>query len=417
MAAHFFAFQKMASTKLVIRKEQANNRGLCTIFILYCHHKQATYFSTKEQIEPRFWNALKCRVKKSYDGHKLLNQLLFKKKNEIDEIRVKLELQEIKPFVHVVREKFKNLRDKHSPVPISFHKAFEEYLVFKKSVQKMTDSSLQQVKSFYKKLCEFESYHGSNLRFSQFDKSLYEKLLVYYYDECHYSPGMIRAQVKWLKAFLNWSKDQNYHSSQEYLKYKKPTSFDSEILYITELELHKLYKCDFSNNKPLDRARDLWILAASTGLRYSDVSSIGPENIVDDFIIIRTRKTGESLKIPLNHYSRNIIIKYNGQIPRLSIQRLNQYIKEAAKMAGLNALREITTMKGGVRRTETLPIWKLIRSHIARKTFITLSLEKGMTLKDIAAITGHKGNSIQRYITSSEKRIADEMKKYWGKDW
>ncbi|MEQ8553089.1 MAG: tyrosine-type recombinase/integrase [Cyclobacteriaceae bacterium] len=406
----------MGSTKLVIRKEQANSRGLCTIFVLYCHHKQATYFTTREQIEPRYWDRIKCRVKKSYQGHNLLNQLLFKKKNEIDELRMKLELQAIEPFVHTVREKYKNIHKKDSKPPISFHKAFEEYLIYKKSVQKMTDTSLQQVKTFYKKLCEFESDQGIQLWFGQIDKPLYEKLLVYYYDQCNYSPGMIRAQIKWLKAFLNWAKDQDYHSTIEYLKFKRPAAFDSEVLHLTETELKQLFAYDFTNNKPLERARDLFVLAATSGLRYSDVSSIGPENIVDDFIIIRTRKTAESLKIPLNSYSRKILKKYKNKVPKLSIQRLNLYLKEAARIAGLDAPREITTMKGGVRKTETLPIWKLVRTHLSRKTFITLSLEKGMTLKDIAAITGHKGNSIQRYVTSSEKRISDQMKKYWGED-
>ncbi len=400
----------MAVTRLVIRREQVNKIGKCTIYATYTHQK-CIYFSCKAQIEPNFWDSDKCIVTKDYPGHYLLNHFLLKTKNEIEQIRLKLELLGIEPSPLHVRKEYLKIKPEKQETK-EFHQCKDEFLQYKKDTQRVSASTIDQLKTFFKQLDTFQKWTGKKISFEQINERLYERLLCFYYDECGYSPNTVSSKIKHLKTFLNWCGNRGYHTIKSLKMLKKPC-FQPEIIYLTQAELNILVTYNFSDNPRLERARDLFIFACATGLRYSDLVSLGPENFVGDYLLIRTRKTHDTLKIPLNDYTRFIIKKYQGKLPTLSNHRLNLYIKEAAKIAELNNLREITTMRGGKKITSALPLHRLIRSHLARKTFISLSLEKGMTLKDVAAITGHKGQSIERYIASSEKRLTDQMNQYW----
>jgi len=401
----------MAHTKLIVRKEQINRRGLCTIFVLFTHESRNTYFSTKERIEPRFWDPIKCRVKKTHPGCSLLNEYLFKFKNEIDQVKLKLKLQGIEPTTTAVRLHYLGQQPEKKPQK-GFHECREEFLHYKENVQKVAPSTFRHIKSFFVRLREFESRRGKKLTFEKIDSDFYDELLCYFTDHCRFSPNMIGSQIKFLKNFLGWAEKKGYHQNKVYRDFRRPT-FASEIIYLTQTELDRFFAHDFSSTPRLERARDLFILGCTTGLRYSDFSKIGPQNIVGDFLILRVNKTGEPLKIPISEYSKKIIEKYEGNLPTLSNQRLNRYLKEAAKIAGLGELREVTTMKGGQKVTMRKSLHELICSHTCRRTFISLSLEKGMTLKDVAAISGHKGQSIQRYISTSEKRLTDQINQHW----
>ncbi|UWX55735.1 hypothetical protein NYZ99_04735 [Maribacter litopenaei] len=65
---------------------------------------------------------------------------------------------------------------------------------------------------------------------------------------------------------------------------------------------------------------------------------------------------------------------------------------------------------------KTLPKWKLITSHTARKTFVTNSLVLGMKEMVVRNITGHrKEESFRRYVKIAEDLKKSEMDNTWGK--
>jgi integrase len=83
----------------------------------------------------------------------------------------------------------------------------------------------------------------------------------------------------------------------------------------------------------------------------------------------------------------------------ISNQKLNEYVKSYANSpVSLNRF-EIVRFRGIRREAITYPKYELIRVHIGRKTFATLSLEKGMSAEEVMAITGHRDyKSFQRYV-------------------
>ena len=61
------------------------------------------------------------------------------------------------------------------------------------------------------------------------------------------------------------------------------------------------------------------------------------------------------------------------------------------------------------------PKYELVTSHMGRRTFVTLSLEKGMRPEIVMKITGHKDYAtFKRYIEITSKVKYQEMMKAWN---
>jgi len=220
-----------------------------------------------------------------------------------------------------------------------------------------------------------------------------------------------------LKTFLGYARKQGIKVSDSYKDFSiKKESL--EVIALEQAELDSLISIDLSNNKRLDQVRDVFVFACATGLRYSDVALLKREHIIDDTITIVVKKTKSRLTVQLNQVSYDILEKYKKHhkiLPIISNQKLNDYIKELCELAKITTPIEIVRFYGAKRSVITFPKFELIHFHTARKTFCTLSLEKGMSAEEVMEISGHQTyNSFKRYIKVTENRKKTVMMKAWG---
>ena len=133
---------------------------------------------------------------------------------------------------------------------------------------------------------------------------------------------------------------------------------------------------------------------------------------------MRTQKTHQIIDIPLNGFALSILAKYSeypNPLPVISNQKMNRYLKELCKEAKIDSIIKIIKYKGNERIEETFKKYEVIGTHTARRTFISLSLEKGMKPDVIMAITGHKTyRMMQKYLKIADDFKRDEMDKVWG---
>src|SRR5262249_21915053 len=131
---------------------------------------------------------------------------------------------------------------------------------------------------------------------------------------------------------------------------------DTDAVYLSEREIIKLYNFDFSNSKRLESVRDLFVFGSFVGLRFSDYSSVKPENIVEienedgskeNYIKLIPKKTNDLVIIPCNPIVLQIFKKYSHNANRLpkaiSNQKFNEAIKDACKLAGFNEIGRLGT--------------------------------------------------------------------------
>lgn len=225
----------------------------------------------------------------------------------------------------------------------------------------------------------------------------------------------IEKYIKTTSWFLRWadakglSKNAAATGFRAHLK-----NVEKRVIFLSWAELMRLYEFEFApTERYLSRVRDRFCFCCFTGLRFSDMVSLLKVNVIEDAILLVTRKTNDTLRIELNKYSRAIMERYihaencNTLFPRISSQRYNEYLKEACKKAGFDSVISETFYRGGRRVQETHAKWELMTSHAGRRTFICNSLALGIPPEVVMKWTGHSDYKAMRpYID-----VADEVKK------
>ena len=176
---------------------------------------------------------------------------------------------------------------------------------------------------------------------------------------------------------------------------------------------------DLSHDRILERVRDAFCLGCFTGQRYSDIFNLEWSDIKNGTWYLQTKKTKDMIEIPLNDYALEILKKYKGKlrpIEPLSNVKMNENLKILAEKAEFNELHRMVSYKGNQRSETIEKKYNLISTHTARRTFVTLSLEKGMRPETVMEITGHKDyKTLKRYIKITSKVKEVEMKRIWNK--
>ena len=293
----------------------------------------------------------------------------------------------------------------------------KDLLCFVKSFIEKTDKKPNTVKGYKQTAREIEGYialTGKRLQFENVDLDFYLSFVEYLTNK-GYSPNTVGARIKDLKMFMNEAYERNLHTNMDFKKkrFSKPKE-ETYSVYLNSDELKKIYKCDLSDEPRLDRVRDLFLIGCCTGLRFSDLSLLSSDNVdnVESVITIKTVKTGRTVVIPLHAIVRQILQKYDNELPRVpSNQKFNDYIKEIAKKAEINEPILLQRTKGTLTYAETKPKYDLVTSHTARRSFATNAYLAGLPPISIMKITGHKTeSSFMKYIKISEKENAIQLK-------
>ncbi|WP_262245958.1 site-specific integrase [Parapedobacter soli] len=240
-------------------------------------------------------------------------------------------------------------------------------------------------------------------------------------------------QITTVKTFLSFARKHGHTINQTYHDFtvKRETL---EVIALTENEFLTLYNLDLTGDgkvliqsepkalyislNALAKVRDVFCFSCVTGLRYSDLAQLRREHIKNGYIRLTVTKTKEPIEIPLTAYAAEILAKYPNRIkilPVISSQKFNAYLKALCRYAGINEEIEIVRYKGAKRYAVVYPKYELISAHTGRKTFATLSLEKGLNAEEVMSITGHKSYaSFKRYVKVTQERKKAVMVKAWG---
>lgn len=202
---------------------------------------------------------------------------------------------------------------------------------------------------------------------------------------------------------------------------------ENDVVYLTTAELHNIYtvelKIDNRDKKysenVMSAVRDIFVVQCLTGLRYSDMIHIYKENIQEDedgkYIVLVMKKTMKRIKIYFNDRALHILEMWDYNLPHYKLEVMNRWLPEIAKQAGVKGRVEVVRMVGSKRVVEHKEKWEVIKTHTARRTFITLMLEAGENTSTIRSITGHTQlSSFSRYVAVSDSKKAKAVK---GLDW
>jgi integrase len=227
----------------------------------------------------------------------------------------------------------------------------------------------------------------------------------------------IGKKIQTLKIFLNAAKEEGKNAFEAYRSKKfVATTEESETIYLNEAELTKMFEHDFSKNPAIEHIRDLFLIGAWTGCRFSDISQITPESISEGFIHLKQYKTGKRVLIPLHPIVTAILNKYKGKLPDVTTnQQFNRALKNIAEAAGINEMTHKAITKGGVKVSTAYKKNNLVTTHTARRSFATNLYKSGFPSISIMAITGHTTEkSFLKYIKVTPDEHAKKLQLHWN---
>ena len=186
-------------------------------------------------------------------------------------------------------------------------------------------------------------------------------------------------------------------SSDPYQYVKFPKGSNKERIPLMENELLKLREGNFTGH--LDRARDLFIFMAYTGLAYCDMAKFNYYTMTEkhsDYTYIdgSRLKTGSNYFTPILPPAMEVLKKYDYKLPVISNQKINDY---------LDIVRE------------RLCINKKVTCHIARHSFATLLLTYGIPMESLKRMLGHKNIAVTQIYgkilkSNIEKSVVTNLK-------
>ncbi len=284
---------------------------------------------------------------------------------------------------------------------------------------RIAPNTLKSYVTSYNKLLQYEKDSGLKITYQRVDLDFYHNYTSYL-SNLGLSDNSIGKEVKNIKMVMRETLELGLHQN---LLFKSKTfavnKKAKEQIYLRETELNSLEKLDLAKKPCLDRVRDLFLIGCYTGLRFSDYSRISKSNITEDnkFIQIKQTKTKEPIAIPISAKAKIILEKYDYNLPSISNQKTNDYLKEIGKqIPQLNELFSRHIELEGKETIDEIERYKVLTTHTARRTFATLEYIKETPTKTIMAITGHKTErSFMKYICTTQKDEAKRLMKIWEK--
>ena len=431
-------------------EKRTNKKGEAPIRVSIAVRGARMVTSTGYNIKPADWNAERHEIKPrkenwkkqtTYDINTALGNIrrhfdtYEKDHGEVTEEELR---KEFKTFMGRVEVKEETPATTEKPKEPTFFERFDQFIK-EESINNMWVPSTKRALNVIKGHIEAWNPETS---FDMLTESVLSQYINYHRTDLDQREVTVEKQWRYFKWFLDWATRKGYNTNTAYQRFKpKFKTTDKTIVFLDWDELMRLYKFKVPKtgkkvklttydgieyektvglSSALDRVRDMFCFCCFTSLRYSDMRNLKRSDIVDGVINLTTVKTHDKIAIELNDYSKAILDKYEGMVfpggtalPVISNQKMNDYLKELAELAGLNAPVTQIYYKNGERIEETKPTYSVIGTHAGRRTFICNALSMGIPADIVMKWTGHSDYAAMKpYIDIAQSEKSKAMAKF-----
>lgn len=227
-----------------------------------------------------------------------------------------------------------------------------------------------------------------------------------------YASASVSRKLIAIKVFLRFLKREGAVNENvaHYIESPKLWQLVPEVLMPNEIEA--LIACP--NNKTEEGARDRAIIEVfySSGLRVSELCSLGIYDVDDQFVRVMGKGKKERL-VPLGSAALHAVDHY-------LVHYRSKYESDKNQILFLNSrgnpINRISVWKMIKNRAKEADITKNISPHTLRHSFATHLLDNGAELRVIQEMLGHASiSSTDRYTHVSQKRLQEAFHQFHPK--
>ena len=196
-------------------------------------------------------------------------------------------------------------------------------------------------------------------------------------------------------------------------------------IYLTAKDLEQLREYTPANEHE-SYARDVFLLGCYTGLRIGDIVTIDTParvQVIDKSpggykcrVVIRKAGSVEDVAIPAKAW--DILERWQFNFARFGSKRtsrtaiINRELKTVAKRAGLTRTELLVKKKRGTdNEHQAPPLWTLVTTHIARKTYGNRLVELKQATAKVSKAMHHSSEAITNdfYLSDSHETATDDL--------
>ncbi len=218
-----------------------------------------------------------------------------------------------------------------------------------------------------------------------------------------------------IRTVIKWCVRKGLTRNNPFDRYQIAPQMYGDPFYLTLEERDKIYYADLSALHPVNAVyRDIFMFQCLVGCRVSDLAKLTKDSLADGCIEYIPQKTrgvhANTVRVPLNRKALDILERYRNTgpslLPHFCPFTYNSKLKKILRYVGID--RKILTLDPKTRQEVTRPLYEVITTHTARKTFIGNLYKQVKDPNLIASMSGHAEGSraFARYRT-----IDDDMKK------
>jgi len=386
-----------------------------SIILTINHNKQrVVVYPPNIRIPAKLWDKKRQRIKAGYPEYAPLNERLDIIRDvtvaEVNKRRALLQYwpnEELKGFI---LDQF-DIEGKEKEE--SFTEFLKEWLKTRFESGKFSEQTLRKDKSHVKTLTEILDGVYGRCTWKHVGSDMFDKVQQTLFSR-GFSSNYVGAILITLKKIMRNKAAREKIGPLDFMIDVSMPSSPVDSVYNTEEELRRMYALNLEFTPGLDRIRDQYLLAAWTGVAYSDLDRIADnievmEKDGEEYEVVVFRRTKSRMEqaIPLHETARKIIDKYQGMVPAvISNQKFNVGLKKVCLKAGINDVIIKTKYSGPQRIISKKEKWQLITTHTGRRSFATNALLAGIPMYAIMNITGHKTEDSFRKYIRMEGRIS-----------
>ncbi|WP_304511385.1 site-specific integrase [Duncaniella muris] len=388
---------------LFYKKSRLLKSGEAAIYMRISCNGTRMEFPTGKSIEPNLWSQTKEKAKGNSKKALDLNEY-------IDDASIRLfklfqEMQEDGSVV-TARElynRFFNIGP-HKKVERmiigTFHEHNQECRAlmgrdFELGTIKKYETVTRLLQRYIKK-----KYEAEDLPLTSLDRDFIHGFEMYLKIDREQQQNTVARYMKAVKKITNRALANEWITKNPFAGIKVKT-VQTDPTFLSLHELHLIYEHPFTG--ALDVVRDMFIMAAFTGLAFIDISNLRKEHVVTDddgnmWIRKPRQKTEVVQNIPLLDIPKAILKKYEGNkkaekkgtlLPVPCNQVMNRYLKEIGTLCGIE---------------------KILTTHVARHTYATVTLSQGVRIENVSKMLGHTSIKMtQHYARVLDSSILEDM--------
>ena len=388
---------------LFAKRSRLLKSGEAAIFMRITANGTRVECNTGKSIEPHLWNQAKERVKGS--SKKAIDLNNFIDDTEIKMFKLFQEMQEDGSVVTAqeLHNRYFNIGP-HKKVERMIIATFQEHnqecrALMGRDFELGTIKKYETITRLLQRYIA-KKYETADLPLTSLDRDFVHGFELYLKIDRNQQQNTVARYMKGLKKITNRALANEWITKDPFAGFKVKT-IQTDPTFLTLDELHIIYKHHFDG--ALEVVRDMFIMAAFTGLAFIDISNLRSEHVVTDndgnmWIRKPRQKTEIVQNIPLLDIPKEILAKYENDakaakkgtlLPVPCNQVMNRYLKEIGTLCGIS---------------------KVLTTHVARHTYATVCLSQGVRIENVSKMLGHTSIKMtQHYARVLDSSIMEDM--------